>query len=160
VRAFAVNHNTPALGFTVLESRHKLREEFIGKTGPELVTLKKQGVEIERWIEVPLLAYCGDSAEGDFLDLDYVNQANVIILECTFIEPDHVRRARAGYHVHVRDLPRILSRLKNEHVVLSHVTRRTFLRDAKAAVRKVLKTSDLDRVTFLMDRPPRQRESS
>ncbi len=156
LRTFAVNHHCPGLGFSLIETRHKLREEFIGRTGPELVALKKEGVEIERRIEVPLIAFCGDSTDGDYLDLPHVSRAKLIILECTFVDPEHVRRARAGYHVHVRDLPRILSRLHNEHIVLSHLTRRSFLHEAKTAVRQLLKPSDLDRVTFLMDRPPRR----
>lgn len=151
IRPFAVNHRTAALGFAVIEVRHKLREEFIGKTGPELVALKKQGIEIQRRNEVPVLTYCGDTAEGDFLDLPHVSQAKVLILECTFVDADHAHRARAGYHIHVRDLPRILSRLKNEHIVLAHLTRRSFMREAKTAVRNLLKSTDLDRVTFLMD---------
>lgn len=151
IRPFAVNHRTAALGFAVVEVRHKLREEFIGKTGPELVALKKQGIEIQRRNEVAVLTYCGDTAEGDFLDLPHVSQAKVLILECTFVAPDHVHRARAGHHIHVRDLSRILARLKNEHIVLAHLTRRSFMREAKTAVRTLLKSTDLDRITFLMD---------
>jgi ribonuclease Z len=160
VRPFAVNHGAPSLGFSILDVRHKLRPEFEGKTGPQLVELKRQGIEIQYRVEVPLVAYCGDTAEGNFLGLDHVRRAKVLILECTFFEEDHVRRAREGFHLHVRDIARILPKLENEWFVLTHLSRRTGLRDAKKALAKLVNESVLARVRFLMEgqritnRPP------
>jgi ribonuclease Z len=159
VRAFDVNHCEGALGFAVVERRHKLRAEFAGHTGPQLVELKGKGVDIHHHIEVPLVVHCGDTAAGGFLDLDHVREARVIFLECTFFAPEHVSRARAGQHIHVSDLPGILSRLNNPHVVLTHLTRRTGMREAKNALREVLSPTDLDRVSILMDRPRRHARS-
>ncbi len=151
VRTFDINHGVPALGFAVIDVRRKLRSEFGDKTGPELVELKKQGVEIEYTLEVPLIAYGGDTAEGVWIDLDFVRKAKILILECTFYEPEHVRRARAGYHLHVKDVARILGRLENEHFVISHVTRRTGVREAKQALARLMGESVMSRVTFLME---------
>jgi len=157
-RTFAVNHGVPALGFAVIDIRRKLRSEFTDKTGPELVALKKQGVEIEYTVEMPLVAFCGDTAEGDWLEKDIVKSAKVIILECTFFDPDHVHRAREGYHMHVRDVARIVEKLENEHIVISHITRRTALREAKQTLEKMVSAETMSRVTFLMDgrRPGRR----
>jgi ribonuclease Z len=155
-RAFELNHRVPTLGFTVIDVRHKLRSEFADKTGPELVALKKQGTEIEYKLEVPLIAYCGDTAEGAWLENEIVRKARVIVLECTFFDPDHVRRARAGYHLHVRDVARILGRLENEFIVLTHLTRRTGLREARRILARLIDETTLSRVRFLMDgRRPR-----
>jgi len=150
---FEVNHGVPALGYAVSEVRHKLKPEFAGKTGPELVDLKRRGVEIEYRLDVPLVAYCGDTAAGDFLDLDYVRNARVLFLECTFFDTDHLARARAGNHIHLQDLPDIMPRLRNPHVVLMHMTRRTFLREAKRQLRALLCKEDYARTVFLMERP-------
>ncbi len=150
-RTFAVNHGVAALGFAVIDVRRKLRREFDGKTGPELVALKKQGVEIEYTVEQPLVAFCGDTAEGDWLDLDVVKSAKVIILECTFFDPEHIQRARAGYHMHVRDVARIVEKLDNEHIVISHITRRTALREAKKTMERMVSARTMSRITFLMD---------
>ncbi len=153
LRPFEVNHGVPALGYSVIEVRNKLKPEFSGKAGPELVELKKKGVQIQYRFEVPLLAYCGDTAAGDFLDLDHVRNAKVILLECTFFDSDHVARARAGNHVHLKDLPEIMPRLRNSNIVLIHVTRRTFLREAKRQLQTLLAPADLERTSFLMERP-------
>lgn len=156
VRTFPVNHGGPCLGYTVIEVRNKLKPEYADHTGPMLVELKKKGVQIEYRLEVPLVAYCGDTAVGEFFDLDHVRNSKVIILDCTFFDPEHVVRARAGRHMHVQDLPEALDRLRNRHVVLSHLSRRTFIRDAKKILRETVGENDLERLTFLMDRPPRQ----
>ena len=150
-RTFDVNHGVSSLGFAVVEVRHKLKPEFTALTGPELVELKKKGTEIEYSLEIPQVAYCGDTAEGSWLQRDMVRQAKVLLLECTFFEPDHVSRARAGYHLHVKDVARLLNRLENEHIVLTHVSRRTGTREAKAALARLVDESTLSRVRFLMD---------
>ncbi len=151
VRSFQNNHGVPSLGYSVIEVRKKLRPEFSTKTGPELVELKKSGVAIEHAIEIPLIAYCGDTAEGSWLDHDFVKQAKVFIIECTFFEPDHVRRARAGYHLHVKDVARIVEKLENEHIVVSHITRRTPVREAKRTLSRMVSPETLSRITFLME---------
>ncbi len=155
VRTFDVVHCDGALGFAVVEKRHKLKGEYAEYTGPQLVELKRRGIDIHHHLEVPLVAYCGDTAVGDFLDLDSVRNAEVIFLECTFFAPDHVSRARAGRHIHVRDLPGILRRLNNPNVVLIHLTRRTGLGEAKAILRNTISAADLERVSILMERPRR-----
>jgi ribonuclease Z len=150
-RAFELNHRAPSLGFCVVDVRHKLRPEFVGKSGPELVELKKQGVSIEQNVEVPLLAYCGDTAEGSWMELEMVRQAKVLLLECTFFDADHITRARAGYHLHVRDVARILPKMGNEYFLLHHVSRRTSLREAKTVLAKMVPPEIMSRVKFLMD---------
>lgn len=160
VHPFEVNHRVAALGYSVVDVRHKLKPEYVGLSGPELVALKKQGVQIEHHVRVPLIAYSGDTAEGAWLELDVVRNARVLILECSFFEADHVGRARDGHHLHVRDVARILGKLENEHFVIHHLSRRTSLRDAKAVLAKLVAPELMERVTFLMDRrkaiPPRR----
>jgi ribonuclease Z len=155
LRPFEVNHGVPALGYSIVEVRHKLRPELAGKTGPELVALKQKGIDIQFNVEVPLVAYCGDTAPGDFLDLDHVRNARILLLECTFIEPEHIGRARAGRHTHLRDLSEIMPRLRNPHVCLIHLTRRTFLREARNKLRAALPAADQERVSLFMERPRR-----
>ena len=152
LRAFAVNHGCPSLGFSLIELRHKLKPELIGKPQHELIALKNNGVQIQYPLEVPLVAFCGDTATGDFFDLPHVRNAKVLVLECTFFEPDHVRRARAGFHLHAADLPAILSRVDNEAILLAHLTRRTSLRHAKQLLGKILPDRTMAKIHFLMDR--------
>jgi len=100
----------------------------------------------------------GDTADGPHFDLDHVRNARLLIMECTFFDSDHVVRARAGKHIHVRDLRGILPRLRNPHILLTHVTRRTDIRAAKRILQNHVEPVDHERITFLMDRPPRKRD--
>jgi len=150
VRAFATKHLGTSLGFSVIEVRRKLKAEFDGKTGPELVELKNRGVEITRRVEMPLVAYLGDTAKADYHELPHVRDARALLIECTFFDPDHVRRARAGRHLHVIDLPEMLTGMNNERIIITHVTRRTNLADARKILRKALPADVYRRVTFLM----------
>ena len=152
VRGFEPNHGGPCLGFAVIERRHKLKGEYAELSGPQLVALKEKGLEITRRLDMPLVTYCGDTAPGDFLDLDVVRNAQVLLLECTFFDADHVHRARVGRHIHAFDLPAIMDRLRNPNIVLTHVTRRTGLGQAKRILKSKLRPEDWDRVTMLMDR--------
>ncbi len=156
VRPFDVSHAASALGFTLLDVRHKLKPEYHGKSGPHLVALKKQGIEIEAQVEVPVLTYSGDTAPGRWLDHDFVRTTRALILECTFFDREHVERARAGHHIHIDDLPAILEAIPEAHVLLSHVTRRTDIRSAKRILARKIDARDVERVSFLMDRPPRE----
>lgn len=158
VRPFAVNHAGGALGFTLIDLRHKLREEFLGLSGPEIVALKQQGVTIEQRIEYPLLTFTGDTAFGRFLNHPFVRESQVLAIECTFFEVDHISRARAGRHIHVEDMPRVMEAAPTAQVLVTHVSRRTDLRAAKRMLEKKLNAADLERITFLMDRPPRGRD--
>lgn len=165
VRPFLVNHpcrrhdrsRVDGLGYAAIEVRRKLKDEYRELTGPQLVELKRKGVEITRRVELPLVAYCGDTAPGDFLDLDCVRNARILLLECTFADPEHVERARAGNHVHVTDLRGILPRVNNPRIVLTHLSRRTPLSEARTLLRRELGAEADERVTFLMDARQRGR---
>ncbi len=152
VRAFETNHIRGSLGFTVIDVRKKLKSEFDGLTGPELVELKKKGVQIDHRIEVPLVAFLGDTGPAPYRNLPHVANAKVLLAECTFFDAEHLSRARAGRHTHVQDLPRVLEGMNNEHIVLIHVTRRTNMTEARKLLRQTLPAATLERISFLMSR--------
>ncbi len=150
-RVFATDHCRGSVGYTVVERRKKLKPEYRQLTGPQIVELKKQGVEFEYQLEIPLVTYLGDTCCGAFMQLDYVAQSQILITECTFYEQDHTHRAQAGKHIHVNDLARMLEMLDNEHVVITHTTQRTGIRQIKRCLRETLSPETLSKVRLLMD---------
>ena len=147
-----MDHVAGSLGYALIDVRQKLKEEYLGLTGPQIVELKNRGVQITQRLEMPLVAYLGDTARGRFADLPYVANAKALLIECTFFDPDHVSRARAGKHIHVSDLPAVLEGMNNQHIIITHVTRRTNMTEARQLLRKALPHDVMDRVSFLMSR--------
>ncbi|NLZ04391.1 MAG: MBL fold metallo-hydrolase [Phycisphaerae bacterium] len=155
-RAFPTRHTAGSVGFTVLEKRKKLKAEYAGLTGPQIVELKKQGIAIDNPVEIPIVTYLGDTQYVDFSQLDYVVHSRILIAECTFYEDEHVGRASAGRHMHVDELAGLLGRLDNEHVIISHLTARTPMSEARKMLKKALPPATHEKVIILMDRKYRR----
>jgi ribonuclease Z len=151
-RAFATRHMSGSLGFSVIDVRQKLKTQYLGLTSQQIVELKKRGTEITNRLEVPLVAHLGDTGKTNYSSLPHVANAAVLLIECTFFDPDHIRRARAGKHLHVTDLAEVLEGMNNQHIIIIHVTRRTNMAAARRILRKTLRKEVLERVTFLMSR--------
>ena len=150
-RVFNTAHNRTSIGFSVIEIRKKLKEEYVGLAGYELVELKKKGVQIEERIEIPLVSYLGDTCSHDYSSIDSVAKSKILITECTFFIDEHIDRAKAGKHVHVKSLAKMLEKLDNEYVVLTHFTQRTSLNQAKDYLKKHLPADMLKKIKLLMD---------
>ncbi len=158
IRAFDTVHTSPSLGYVIVERRSKLKDEYVGLPQEKLVELKKQGQEITRLVEVPWIAYMGDTSPGDHFLRDDVRQAKILITECTFSANDHRERARIGKHIHLDDLVKIIDQLENEVIVLNHLSRRTHLGQARRQLDRLVPAEHRDRVFILMDnRTNRQR---
>lgn len=159
VQAVPVAHGrgVPALGYVAVETRRKLRPEYAALTGPEIVALKDKGVEVTHTIEAPQVAYLGDTEVFDLAAASpLLPEARVLVAECTFFEPDHRSRAKAGFHTHLADVPRLLEQTRAQAVLLTHLTRRTSLRHARRELAKLVPESQLARIHFLMERRRRE----
>lgn len=151
IRAFGTHHGGASLGYALISIREKLKPEYHDKTGPELAEMKLAGVEIQYRLEVPLVAFLGDTTIGNVFDQPDVQNAQILITECTFFDTDHRAKAKAGKHMHLEHLAEVLPKLKNEHIIISHVSRRTGIRRAKHLLRKRVGEEQMQRIHFLMD---------
>jgi len=149
-RVFPTKHSKGSVGYSVIEKRKKLRPEYIGLTGPQIVELKKQGVEIDYPLELPLVTYLGDTQYVDFSQLKYIAESKILITECTFYENEHSGRAEAGRHMHINEFATLLQKLQNEHTVVTHTTQRTPMREIRRILKDALPKNKYDRITLLM----------
>ena len=156
-RAFPTKHSKGSVGFTVIEKRKKLKSEYKGLTGPQIVELKKQGIEIDYPVEIPIVTYLGDTQYVDFSQLDYIAESNILIAECTFYEGEHATRAKAGKHMHVDELATLLKNLNNEHIIITHTTQRTPMYEIRKILKKALPKKIYDKITILMAKRPNPR---
>jgi len=151
IRAVATHHGGPSLGYVLVSVREKLKQEYMGTPGQELAEMRKRGVEIQYRLEVPLVAFLGDTSVGEvFRHPDVVN-AEILVTECTFFDADHKLKAKAGRHLHLDNFAEIVPTLKNQHIVISHVSRRTGIRRARNMLRRKVGDEQMKRIHFLMD---------
>ncbi|MCZ7650190.1 MAG: MBL fold metallo-hydrolase [Thermoanaerobaculia bacterium] len=124
VEAFATEHVVPSLGYHLLRRRHRLREELRELPAEEVVARKRSGEAVEERVEERWLSFCGDTGPGVFERQPELFSSRVLMLECTFLDPDHRERAGRFGHLHLADLAAREERFENEAVVLYHLSRR------------------------------------
>jgi ribonuclease Z len=151
IRALATHHGGPSLGYALISIREKLKPEYMGKAGTELAQMRKQGIQIQYRLEVPLVTFLGDTAIGSVFDHPDVQNAQILITECTFFDSEHRARAKAGKHMHVEHLAEVLPKLRNQFIIISHVSRRTGIRRARSLLRRRVGAEQMQRIHFLMD---------
>jgi ribonuclease Z len=151
IRPVATHHGSASLGYVLVNVREKLRPEYLSLSGEQLAELRKQGVDIQYKLEVPLIAYVGDTSYGEVFDNPDVMKAQVLLCECTFFDPTHRSKAKAGKHLHVEEFVKVVEKSQNDAIVVLHVSRRTGIGRSKGILRKHLKSDKLSKVHFLMD---------
>lgn len=151
LRGFEVEHTVPAFGYTIVEKRSKLKEEYNGLPQEKLKELRERGEEITRVIEVPLVAYLGDTGPTAALVRDDVRKAQIVICECTFTEPEHKDRAKVGMHMHADQIAEWLRVLECQHLVLTHISRRTNLSYVRKRLFDLAGSKAMSKVLLLMD---------
>jgi ribonuclease Z len=151
IRAYQTHHGGPSLGYGLISIREKLKPELLGLPGPELVAMKKRGEEIQYRLEVPMVVYLGDTTLGPVFDEPDVRTAETLITECTFYDAEHRTKAKAGRHLHVDQFAQVVPNLQNQHIIVTHITRRTSIRRAKHLLRKRVGDEAMKRIEFLMD---------
>jgi len=132
IRAFATTHPVPSQGYVAYGTKEKLKAEFIGSSASEIKALKARGVEITTTVEVPEVAFTGDTtidwvdratgcrgsanqsgeengASVDGASVDAVAadalRARLLICECTFVDDRcSAEDARRYGHTHIDDL--------------------------------------------------------
>ena len=151
IRAFQTHHGGASVGYSLISVREKLKPEHMGTPGQELAAMRKRGVEIQYRTEVPLVTFTGDTAAGEVFANPDVVKAQVLITEVTFFDPTHKTKAKAGRHLHLDHFCDLIANLKNEHIVITHVTRRTGIRRARQMLKKRIGEERMKNIHFLMD---------
>lgn len=151
LKGFPLEHRVPTFGFTITERRSKLKPELVGLPQEKLMELRAAGQEITRTLEIPLVAYVMDTAACPALVREDVRKAQILILECTFFEPEGKNRAREGQHIHVKDLAEAMKWLECQKIVLGHISRRTHLVEVRKQLLQLLGRQKAERIELLMD---------
>jgi len=144
------DHGVPSVGYLICETRDKLKPEFHTVPGVEIARLRKSGVEVTTRVELPLIAYLGDTRSIPMDSHPLLTQCKVLICECTFLMPEHRDRARKTMHLHLDTLPILLESFESEHIVLTHFSRRYTPETIPKLVYSALSPADISRVQLLI----------
>ena len=155
VRAFATKHCRGSIGFSVIEKKKKLKEEYAGLSGEEIVALKKKNITIDYPVEIPLVTYLGDTRYHNFARHDCIVKSKILIAECTFVVDEHIDRAIAGDHMYIDDFVKMIDAFENEYVIITHLSQRTHILEAKKILKKKLSPALYEKTVLLMDRKNR-----
>ena len=137
VTVSATQHTLPSLGFVVWERRRKLKPEYQDLSGDQIRDLRLAGTEVSRELRHPRLAYLGDSTPAGLDNCPAMYEADVLILEMTFVEPGHRKEKihKLG-HIHLDDLVERRDRFQNQLIVASHFSTRYHNRQILSCVEK------------------------
>jgi ribonuclease Z len=132
-------HTVPSLGFVVWERRRKLRPEFLDLSGEQIRDLRLSGTEVTEERRVARLAYLGDSAPEGLDNCPAMFEAEVLIMEMTFVAARHRKeRIHKFGHIHLDDLIERREAFKNELVIAGHFSTRYHERQVRHLVEKQL----------------------
>lgn len=152
-RAFRSIHRVPSLGWAIHERRSRLRAAFRGRPGPEIAQARAAGAEVSEAVEVPLVAFTGDS-RIEVLEREPVLQAvRLLIMELSFVDDRvPVDRARAMGHIHLDEVVARASLFQNEAVLFTHRSARYGVGEANRAIAAALPPGLRERAWLLPQR--------
>jgi ribonuclease Z len=145
--ALATHHRIPSVGYVVWDRRRKLLPEFAELTGEQIRDVRMSGVEVTREQRIPLVAFLGDTNPKTLDESDVVYQAKVLIMEITFVAPNHHRSKIHKFgHIHLDDVIERAERFQNELIIASHFSTRYHDDQIRRIVEKRLPASLRDRL--------------
>ena len=131
-------HTVPCVGYGFSEVRRKLRPEFHGLSQEALNTIKMRKdengneIDISHDVEYPLFCFMGDTneralycVENDIIiNNPVLEKYQTIIIECTFLDPEHYEHAKKDRHMHWSKLePYVRSHPETRFILIHFSTR-------------------------------------
>jgi ribonuclease Z len=139
VTTSATQHSVPSMGFIVWERRRKLKQEYMGLPGDKIRDMRLAGTEVTREIRVPRLAYLGDSSPAGLDACPELYEAEVLIMEITFVAPSHRKdKIHKFGHMHLDDVVERAARFRNQLIIASHFSTRYHTRQIQHHVERAL----------------------
>jgi ribonuclease Z len=139
VSVSSTTHTVPSLGFVVWERRRKLKPEYMGMAGPQIRDLRLGGTEVTSEVRIPRLAYLGDSSPEGLDACPAMFEAEVLIMELTFVSPRHRKdKINKFGHMHLDDLLERREKFHNELVIASHFSTRYHPNQIRECVAKAI----------------------
>ncbi len=151
VKPFETTHRVPSFGYAIHRRFKKLKATYHGLSGPEIVALKRSGVEVDEHHDEPFLCFTGDTTIHVFEKNPWLKNCRYLVMECTYLdERKSIEKAHKWGHLHLDELKPLLSEMSCEKIFLTHFSRRYLFAEIPNILRQRLPHSEHERtVAFL-----------
>jgi ribonuclease Z len=124
-RPFRSFHTVPCQGYALWSRRRKLPPELVGLSSEEIVARKRRGEDPTVEIEVPEVAFTGDTLIEVVEREEVVRRARLLVMEVTFLdERVTVDECRAKGHIHLDEVIERAALFANEALLFTHFSSR------------------------------------
>ncbi|PQO36965.1 metal-dependent hydrolase [Blastopirellula marina] len=125
VNAYETKHTVPSVGYVVSQRRRKLKAEYQELPGDQIRDLRLGGTEVTEEHRHPMLAYLGDSRAEAMDNNPQFYEADILIMEMTFVSPEHRKeKIHKMGHIHLDDVVARQDRFQNKMIIASHFSTR------------------------------------
>jgi|JI8StandDraft_1071087.scaffolds.fasta_scaffold06065_4 ribonuclease Z len=139
-------HRIPSQGYTVYESKRKLKKEFSDLDQTSIRHMKEKGLDPTEEIHNPIVSFSGDTKIEFLLENESVRKSQILFMECTYYcEKRGVDRARDWGHTHLDEIVAHADAFENEALVLIHPSKRYSFRELNELIVKKLPPRLLER---------------
>lgn len=122
IKSFQMDHKIKSYGYIIYRKSKKLKPEYSGLSGNEIMQFKKTIGEANLTHDVytPLVGYTGDTTINGIIAHEEFLTVPLLIMECTGFAPEDNCTCCEGKHVHINDLVLYSNLFANKHIVLFH----------------------------------------
>jgi ribonuclease Z len=141
VEVIPAHHRLVSVGYTIKETRQKLRDEFKSLSGEEIKRMRLEGVAVTETSTVRRLTYLGDFTAETLLTTPTLGLSETLLLEVTYLGDTPPEMARQYGHLHLDQLVEIArtrpETLASLNLILKHFSMRYTRDEILNAVRNL-----------------------
>jgi ribonuclease Z len=139
VTVVETHHSITSVGYVVWERRKHLKQEYQQLSEAEIRKLAISGKEVSAEIRFPRVAYLGDSRPQGLDDNPVMYEADILIMELSFVAKRHRSDRIHKYgHIHLDDVIARRDKFKNGLIIGSHFSTRCTDREIETTVNRRL----------------------
>ncbi len=149
--AFRSPHRIACVGYTIYSTKKHLKPELVGLDGEEIARRARAGEEVNTVRATAEVSFPGDTRIEVVESEPSVRTARVLILESTFVgDTISAEKAKRTGHIHLDQIAERADLFENEHILLSHFSRRHSEERIRAEVKDKFPPHLFERVTLLV----------
>lgn len=155
VRSYRSIHRVPCQGYTIFETKQKLRKELLGCPREELISRREAGETLTIEIETPIATYTGDTTIDVFQREKSLQDVPILITEVTFFDDSvSLESSRHRGHIHIDDIVENAELFTQKSILLMHSSARFNPLKIEAICKKKLPSDLFQRVSILPNNQP------